>query len=481
MLMELAFAAMNEMVKLAEISGPLWFQSLDGNGEELNLEEYARFFPPFIGMKPANLTAKATKATGTVMINSLALVETLTDTSQWVDWALFLKTPKEITRGQRENGSVNCHQYGGQTILGEIHLDEHHLKIENARLRDEYNWICLMANKVLGKPLSSFNCSMSAGVGNFGLKLAVGRTDFGATNSIDTALPAGLDFGNGISSVATSVISSRPTPNMTGMDVSFDKTMLIEIAFAAMNELVKLAEISGPLWFRSLDGNGEELNLEEYARSSPPCIGVKPANFTTEATKATGAVMINSLGLVETLMDTSQWVDCALLCKITRGQRENESVNCHQYGGQTILGEIHMDEHHLKIENARLRDEYNWICLMANKVLGKPLSSFNCSMSAGVGNFGLKLAVGRNDFGATNSVDTALPVGLDFGNGVSSAATPVISPRPTSNMTGMDVSFDKIMLIVLAFAAMNKLVNLAEISGPLWFRSFDGNGEELNL
>ncbi|KAF3612687.1 hypothetical protein FXO38_36685 [Capsicum annuum] len=198
-------------------------------------------------------------------------------------------------------------------------MEEHHLNIRNTTLIDEYNWICLMANKVLGKPLSSFNCPMPVGVGNFGLEfavVAVGRNNFGAMNSVDTALPTGLDFGNGISSAAIPVISPRPTLKMTGMDASFDKTMLMELAFASMNKLVKLAEISGPLWFRSLDGNGEELNLEEYARSFPPCIGMKLANFTTEATKATSTVMINSLTLVETLMDTSQWVDCALLCSV---------------------------------------------------------------------------------------------------------------------------------------------------------------------
>ncbi|KAM3320049.1 homeobox-leucine zipper protein ROC5 isoform X1 [Capsicum chacoense] len=210
---------------------------------------------------------------------------------------------KEAMRGP------TCHQCGGQAILGEIHMEEHHLKIENARLRDEYNRICLMANKVLGRPLSSFPSPMPAGMGNFGLELAVGRNGFGAMNSVDAALPMGLDFGNGISSATIPVISPRPIPSMTGIDVSFDKTVLMELAFAAMNELVKLAEINGTLWFRSLDGNGEELNLEEYARSFPPCIGMKPANFTAEATKATGTVMINSLALVETLMDTSQWVD----------------------------------------------------------------------------------------------------------------------------------------------------------------------------
>ncbi|PHT57721.1 hypothetical protein CQW23_00084 [Capsicum baccatum] len=135
-------------------------------------------------------------------------------------------------------------------------MEEHYLKIENARLRDEYIRICLIAYKVLGLSLSFFNCPLPAGVG--------------------------LDLGNGISSAATPVISPRPTPTLL---------------------------ISGPLSFRSLDGNGEGLNLEEYARSFPPCIGMKPANFTTEATKATSTVMINSLALVETLIDTSQWVD----------------------------------------------------------------------------------------------------------------------------------------------------------------------------
>lgn len=201
-----------------------------------------------------------------------------------------------------------CSHCGGQAILGEVHIEEHHLKIENARLRDEYSRICVVANKFLGRPLTSFPGSMPAGMANSGLELAVGRNGFGAMNSVDTALPMGLDFGNGISS-ALPAISPRPTPGMTGMDVPYDKTMLMELAFAAMNELLKLAEIGGPLWFRNFNGSAEDLNLEEYARSFPPCIGMKPANFTAEATKATGTVMINSLALVETLMDTSRWVD----------------------------------------------------------------------------------------------------------------------------------------------------------------------------
>lgn len=198
-----------------------------------------------------------------------------------------------------------CPHCGGPAILGEIHIEEHHLKIENARLRDEYNRICAVANKFLGRPLETFHAPapMPAGMANSALELAVGRNGFGAMSSVDTALPMGLNFGNGIS------ISPRPTPNMAGVDVSYDKNMLIELAFVSMAELIKLADIGGPLWLRNFDGSAEELNLEEYARSFPPCIGMKPAHFTAEATKAAGTVMINSLALVESLMDTSRWMD----------------------------------------------------------------------------------------------------------------------------------------------------------------------------
>ncbi|KAH0748413.1 hypothetical protein KY290_027645 [Solanum tuberosum] len=64
-----------------------------------------------------------------------------------------------------------------------------------------------------------------------------------------------------------------------------------------------------PFWVRSLDGSGEILNIEEYARSFIPIIGIKPSHFTTEATRSFGIVAGNSLTLVEMLMNDSQWVD----------------------------------------------------------------------------------------------------------------------------------------------------------------------------
>jgi homeobox-leucine zipper protein len=70
-----------------------------------------------------------------------------------------------------------------------------------------------------------------------------------------------------------------------------------------MDELIKIAQVESPIWIKSLDGGKEVLNHEEYMRTFPPCIGMKPSNFVIEATRESGVVLANSLDLVETLMD----------------------------------------------------------------------------------------------------------------------------------------------------------------------------------
>ncbi|KAL3524247.1 hypothetical protein ACH5RR_017081 [Cinchona calisaya] len=216
-----------------------------------------------------------------------------------------------------------CGNCGGPAALGEISIEEHHLRIENARLREELNRICLLANKFLGRPLSSLSSSMPPG--NSDLELAVGRNGFGGLSPVGTPLPIGLDFGSVVSGAFPVLPTTRSSMGMTSFDVSVDKSMYLELAMAAMDELLKLAQIDNPLWFRSFDGCGEALNLEEYTRSFPPCIGMKPSNFITEATRATGTVIINSTSLVEMLMDLDRWTEI-FSCMI--GRTTVDVVSC---------------------------------------------------------------------------------------------------------------------------------------------------------
>ncbi|XP_027773418.1 homeobox-leucine zipper protein HDG1-like isoform X2 [Solanum pennellii] len=158
-------------------------------------------------------------------------------------------------------------------------VDEKEILNEHARLKNELAKIAIHADKSLGS--SSFlEGSLTSMMENFGLEL----------NEVD--------FGKYLSS---------PLP--TNLDVTLDKSMLLNLALDALNELLKLAMSDEPLWVRNLDGGGETLNMEEYATTFIPIIGIKPSHFTTEATRSSATVVGNSLTLVEMLMNESQWVE----------------------------------------------------------------------------------------------------------------------------------------------------------------------------
>lgn len=82
-----------------------------------------------------------------------------------------------------------------------------------------------------------------------------------------------------------------------------DKPMIIELAVAAMEELIGMAQMGEPLWLTTLDGATTVLNEEEYVRSFPRGIGPKPAGFKCEASRETAVVIMNHVNLVEILMD----------------------------------------------------------------------------------------------------------------------------------------------------------------------------------
>lgn len=192
-----------------------------------------------------------------------------------------------------------CENCGSPAILGEISIEQHHLMIENARLKDELNRLGILASKFLSRG----NGSMPQIMCNSKLDLSVGRNEFCGLNSVDSVMPLGLDYGNRVSNAFPVMPPNGPPMSMMTFNAPFDKSLLLELALAGMDELIKLAQLDSPLWLRSLEGNGESLNLEEYTKTFSPCIGVKPSHFVTEATRATGNVIINSMALVETLMD----------------------------------------------------------------------------------------------------------------------------------------------------------------------------------
>ncbi|MFQ6633312.1 hypothetical protein Gotur_010593 [Gossypium turneri] len=208
-----------------------------------------------------------------------------------------------------------CTNCGGPAIIGDISLEEQHLRIENARLKDELDRVCALAGKFLGRPISTLATSIAPPLPNSSLELGVGSNGFGALSTVATTLPLGPDFGGGMSNALNP--PSRPTTAVTGLDRSVERSMFLELALAAMDELFKMAQTDEPLWIRSLEGGREILNQDEYLRTFTPCIGMKSNGFVTEASRETGMVIINSLALVETLMDSNRWSEM-FPCMIAR-------------------------------------------------------------------------------------------------------------------------------------------------------------------
>ncbi|XP_068668051.1 homeobox-leucine zipper protein ROC2-like isoform X2 [Aristolochia californica] len=185
--------------------------------------------------------------------------------------------------------NASCPNCGGPTALGEMSFDEHHLRIENARLREEIDRISGIAAKYVGKPMVPYplvppsvpsRSSLDLAVGNFGVQPGMGGDLYGAGELLRS-----------VSSGQSEV----------------EKPMVIELAVAAMEELIQMAQLGEPLWLPGLDENIEILSEEEYFRTFPRGIGPKPFGLKSEASRETAVVIMNHINLVEILMDVNQW------------------------------------------------------------------------------------------------------------------------------------------------------------------------------
>ncbi|XVE64183.1 hypothetical protein DITRI_Ditri07aG0081300 [Diplodiscus trichospermus] len=192
-----------------------------------------------------------------------------------------------------------CNNCGGPAVPGEISYEQHQIRIENARLKDELSRICALTNKFLGRPFSSSISPIPSQDLNSNLELAVGRNGFGSLNNAGTSLPMGYDFVDG---------AMMPLMKPMINEMAYDRSAFVEVALAAMDELIKMAQIDDPLWVKGLDGGVETLNHEEYRRTFSSCI-MKPSGYATEATRDTGLVFLRGLALVEILMDANRWAE----------------------------------------------------------------------------------------------------------------------------------------------------------------------------
>ncbi|CAL5015384.1 unnamed protein product [Urochloa decumbens] len=207
-----------------------------------------------------------------------------------------------------------CHGCGGPALLGEMSVEEHHLRLENARLRDELTRACALTAKFIGKPMSTMALPPPVQQAH---SMPGSSLDLAVTTCVGSVPPGTMpvstisEFAGSVSSQMGTVIT--PVVATSSAMVGVDRFAFLQLAMRAMDELVKMAQMNEPLWIPSVSSPGtptmETLSLKEYSKTFSPCVGVKPDGFVSEASRESGIVAIDSAALVEVFMDEKRWLD----------------------------------------------------------------------------------------------------------------------------------------------------------------------------
>ncbi|CAN4094180.1 unnamed protein product [Withania somnifera] len=205
------------------------------------------------------------------------------------------KVKAEAMRYKEALANVSCPTCGSQAVtIGGISFQEHELRLENARLKEEIERMSTMAGKVLGRHAFANHLN--------GYNNSPNSHDFGVLPPYST--PQSVD-GEAFNNVDGVEDGTTMSPIIGPSDV--EKPFIIELAVASMEEFVQTAQMQEPLWFTTIQNGTSLLNEEEYFRSFTRGIGPKPIGFSTEATRDTAVVIMNPANIVEILMDVNHW------------------------------------------------------------------------------------------------------------------------------------------------------------------------------
>ncbi|XP_020552078.1 homeobox-leucine zipper protein ROC1-like isoform X1 [Sesamum indicum] len=187
------------------------------------------------------------------------------------------KLRAENMRYREALSNASCPTCGGPTPMAEASFHQHQLRMENARLREEIDHISAVATNYVGRPFANPTEAPSAST------LASFKRTCRAT-----------DLG-------------RPAMDNAGQDVDRYRLMAIEVAVAATEEVIRIAQVGDPLWVPSMDRNATLLNEEEYLRSFSRVFDLKLDGFKCEASRESVVVAMSAPKVIEILMDVEKW------------------------------------------------------------------------------------------------------------------------------------------------------------------------------
>ncbi|XP_072963292.1 homeobox-leucine zipper protein ROC3 [Typha angustifolia] len=227
--------------------------------------------------------------------------------------------------------NVVCPNCGGPAILGEMSFEEQHLRIENARLKEELERLSCIPSRYGNRHVQpSLGPAPPLLMPSLDLDMAIYSRHFNENTMVSCA--------DMISSVP--IADDHPHfPSVLVME--HDKPIVLDMAMTAADQLARMCRTDEPLWARSGVHGIEVLNLEEHARLFPWPINSKQEHhleFRKESTRDTALVIMNSITLVDAFMDANKWME--LFPSIVSKARTLQIINT-GISGQ-VNGSLHL-------------------------------------------------------------------------------------------------------------------------------------------
>ncbi|EYU41403.1 hypothetical protein ABFS82_11G106800 [Erythranthe guttata] len=116
-----------------------------------------------------------------------------------------------------------------------------------------------------------------------------------------------------------------------------DKSVIIETAVAAMNELLELLRVNEPLWFEAPSDHGRyTLRRDSYDMIFPKSNQVNTSSARFESSKDSGEVAMSATHLIEMLVDVNKWKE--IFPTIVTKATTLEAIDTGIFGGLLHLG-----------------------------------------------------------------------------------------------------------------------------------------------
>ncbi|KAK6154095.1 hypothetical protein DH2020_013734 [Rehmannia glutinosa] len=99
------------------------------------------------------------------------------------------------------------------------------------------------------------------------------------------------------------------SPHRSNGITEMDKSIIIETAVGAMNELVDLLRVNEPVWVKAPTDGRYILHRDSYDKLFPKPNHIKTSSARFESSKDSGEVAMAAMHLIEMLLDVNKWKD----------------------------------------------------------------------------------------------------------------------------------------------------------------------------